>query len=91
MITTYLLSCFGQVTAKTFRSLSQTGTRPVPTCLPQTAEASHCLFYCSTSSKEVMDTIFIVFDLTRLRIEPESTVSVADPLSTRPLMVPWPP
>ena len=30
--------------------------------------------------------IFIVFGLTRLGIEPESTVSVADALSTRPLI-----
>ena len=30
--------------------------------------------------------IFIVFGLTRLGIEPESTASVADALSTRPLI-----
>ena len=31
--------------------------------------------------------IFIVFGLTRPGIEPESTASVADPLSTQPLIV----
>ena len=33
-----------------------------------------------------MNTIFIVFGLTRSGVEPESTVSVADALSTRPLI-----
>ena len=33
-----------------------------------------------------MNTNFVVFDLTRLEIEPESTESVADVLSTRPLI-----
>ena len=57
---------------------------PLSTCLPHTLEASHCPFDCRTSSREAVNTE--AFGLTRPGIKPESTVSEADALSTRPLV-----
>ena len=39
-----------------------------------------------TSRKESCEKQFLVFDLTRQEIEPESNVSAANALSTRPLI-----
>ena len=58
----------------------------LPTCQPHTEEASRCPFNCWTPSWEAVKTNFIVFGLTKSGIEPESTVSVADALSTRSLI-----
>ena len=47
-------SCLGQETAKGPFSLPSQAV----TCLPHTAEASHCPFNCWTSSKEAVNTNF---------------------------------
>ena len=49
-------------------------------------EASYCPFNRWTSSREAVNTIFIVFGLTQPGIEAKSFVWVADALSTRPLI-----
>ena len=49
---------------KTFLSTSQTATCPVPTCLPHTVEASHCLFNAERQAGKLLKPIFIVFGLT---------------------------
>ena len=72
VITFYLPSCPGQDTA-TFWSSSQAAT-----CPPHMVEVSHCPL--------IAEPIFMVFGLTRPGIELESTVSVADAPSTRPLI-----
>ena len=64
----------------TFRS-----SRQAATCLPHTAEAIYCPFNCWTSSREAVITDFYSLWFDRPGIEPESTASVADVLSTRPL------
>ena len=58
----------------------------LPTCLPHTVKASRCSFNCWTSSREAVNSNFY---WTRPGIEPESTASVADALSTRPLIGEW--
>ena len=66
---------------KTFRYSSQ-----ATACLPHTVETSHCSFLSLNAKQESCKYQFLVFGLTRPGIEPESTVSVADALSTRPLI-----
>ena len=44
------------------------------------------LFIAERQARKLWTTIFIAFGLTQLRMEPESTVSVADSLSTRLLI-----
>ena len=44
-----------RLSSKTFRSSSQLSCH-LPTCLPHTAEASHCSFNCWTSSREAVKT-----------------------------------
>ena len=75
-----LLNCLWQWDSEgTFRSWSQ-----ATCCLPHSVEASHCCLQSWTSIKEAVYTNFIVFGLTQLGIEPESTATVADAPSTRP-------
>ena len=68
----------------TFRSSSQAAT-----CLPvyHTRRRLHIiLLITERQAGQLWIAIFIVFGLTRPGIEPESTVSVADALSTQPLI-----
>ena len=54
----------------------------LPTCL---VEVSHCLSFLAKSQAEKLGIpIFIVFGLTRVEIEPESTISVSDNLPNQP-------
>ena len=64
-----------------FRSSIQAAT-----CLPHMVEASHCHFNYWMSIKEAVNTSFSSFFSTLPEIESESTVSVADALSTRALI-----
>ena len=65
---------------RTFWSSNQ--AIPLPTCLPPTVEASHCPFNAEHQVRKQWIPVFLVFGLTRLGIEPESTVLVSDPQST---------
>ena len=69
------------------RSSSQAITCPVPTCLPHTVEALHCPFLWLNVKKESWNTNFYSCWLTRPEITPYSTVSVADVLFARPLII----
>ena len=66
---------------RNFRSSSQAAT-----CPPHTMVASHCFFLLLKSSKETVNTNFILFGLTRSGIETESTVAAVGALSTRLLI-----
>ena len=68
----------------TFRSLSQAATCPP---VYHTRQGLHTVpFNAECQAGKLWIPIFIVFGLTQLGIEPESTASVADTLSTRPLI-----
>ena len=68
----------------TFRSSSQTATCPP---VYHTRWRLHNLrLIAERQAGKLLIPIFIVFGLTRLETEPKSTVSVADALSTRPLI-----
>ena len=68
----------------TFRSSSQAATCP---SVYHTRWRLHTVpFNAERQAGELWIPIFIVFGLTRPGIEPESTASVADALSTRPLI-----
>ena len=58
----------------------------LPTCLPHMVEASHCFLIAERQAGKLWIPIFIDFDFTRPGIEPESIVSIADALCTRPLI-----
>ena len=71
---------------ETFQSSSQVATCPVPTCLPHTVEASHCPFNCWTSSREAVNPNFYSLWLDSTGNQTLVYCSVADTLSTRPLI-----
>ena len=54
------------------------------TCLPHMVQASHCPFNYWTSSKDAVNNFYNNLGLTQSGIEPKSTVSAADTLSTWP-------
>ena len=75
VIVIVITSCIGQETAE-----GPFGLRvklPPAHRLPHTPKNSHCPFNCLTSSKETVNTNFLVFGLTQLGIVPEPTTSVA--------------
>ena len=81
-ITFYSPSCLGQETAK-----GPFGLRVKLPPVYYTRQRLHTVpFNAERQAGKLCIPIFIVFGLTRPGIESESTVSVADALSTRPLI-----
>ena len=56
------------------------------TCLPHTVESSQCPLNAERPAGQQRIPTFIAFGSTRQIMKPESTVSVADDLSYRPLI-----
>ena len=81
VITFYSLSCLDRETAKGPCGL---GVKLPPAHLFTTHGGGFTLSLCITERQagKLLIPIFIVFGLTRPRIEPESTVSVTNPLPT---------
>ena len=78
----YSPSCLGQETAKEPFGLPSQAT----TCPPHTPEASHYLFSLLNAKQGSCEYKFLVFGLIQLENESESTVSLAEALSTRLLI-----
>ena len=85
VITFYSPSCLGQETAKGPFGL-RVKLPPAHLSTTHGGGFTLSLFNVERQAGKLWIPIFIVFGLTRLGIEPESTVSVADALSTRPLI-----